>query len=344
MMNNLQELLERYINRTATEEEKEVFFALLESGQFDDILIREGVTEMLDAKLDWAATDQKALYDSREKIYAALLRDNRIPVESKVVPIRTTRSWVWVSAAAVVSIAMVVYVGLTMKTEPVPLTQVIAQKQVPKPASYLGKQLVDLPDGTRVILNENTELSYEPSFGVSNREVTLTGEASFDVTHDPARPFIVRTGKVNTKVLGTAFNISAYPGQNKITVTVLRGIVEVGDDQHVYGKIRPDQQMAVNTTTYDFVKKNTKAEEGVAWQNNFLILDDVTLEEAATRIGKKFHVSIIFENPALKDCMFYGSFLNDENLTDILTMMSPVLHINYKVENGTVVISGKGCS
>jgi transmembrane sensor len=338
-MDNFQELLHRYTNRTATQEEREAFFSLIHSGEYDGMIISEGVREMLNADLAQASSEEKFLHDSRDRIFALLIAKHSIPARSKVIPMMR----IWMAAAAVITLAIAGYVWIVMKKQTVSRPLIVHEDST-RPALYSGKQVVDLPDGTRVILNENSELSYSKSFCLSNREVTLVGEASFDVTHDPSRPFIVRTGKVNTKVLGTAFNINAYPEQNEITVTVIRGLVEVGDDQKVYGKISPDQQMAVNTTTYDFVRINTKAEEEIAWQSNFLILDDVSLEEAATAISKKFQVNISFENPALKACKFYGSFLNDENLTDILNMMSPVLHIDYKIENGNVIISGKGCN
>lgn len=339
-MDNFQELFHRYINRTATEEEKEAFFAMVASGRYDDI-INECLGDTVDTEPGQVSGDEKRLYDSRQEIYASLLQRNGIPVGVKLEP-PERKARIWMAAAAVIAMALVAYLWM-IGNDLAPSRQKIVQQEAPKPALYSGKQVLDLPDGTQVILNENSELAYGQTFGALNREVTLTGEASFDVTHDPSRPFIVRTGKVNTKVLGTAFNISAYPQKNEITVTVLRGLVEVGDDQQVYGEIRPDQQIAVNTTTYDFVQRDANAEEAVVWQSDFLVLDDVTLEEAAMRIGKKFGVKITFENPALKNCKFYGSFLNDEDLTDILTMMGPVLHIDHKIENGIVIISGKGC-
>lgn len=340
-MDNFQELLHRYISRTATKEETEAFFRLVESGKYDDVIISEGPGEVVDTEHRQFSGDEKILYNSRKKIYDLVLQKNRIHTGAKVIPL-ARKARIWMAAAAVVGTALVAYLWLITK-DTAPSGQMIVQQEAPKPAVYSGKQVLNLPDGTQVILNENSELTYGQAFGALNREVTLTGEASFDVTHDPTRPFIVRTGKVQTKVLGTAFNISAYPEQNQITVTVLRGLVEVGDDQHVYGEIQPDQQIAVNTTTYDYVRRDANAAEAVVWQSDFLVLDDVTLEEAAIRIGKKFHVKITFENPALKKCKFYGSFLNDEDLTDILTMMGPVLHIDHKIENGHVIISGKGC-
>jgi transmembrane sensor len=343
-MDNFHELLYRYINRTATEDEKKEFFKLVASGRYDQIIISEDVREMIEADLSSASKEERELYESRERIYGSILKFNSISLGPKMLPMRSAASWIWYSAAAVLTISVVAFLWSLMRTEIATPARIAGQEKESTPGVYSGKQVVDLPDGTRVILNDKSELSFNPSFGESDRKVTLTGEASFDVTHDASRPFIVRTGKVNTRVLGTAFNISAYPEQSEITVTVLRGLVEVGDDQQAFGKVSPDQQIFVNKSTHDFVKKVTRAEAQMAWQSNFLILDDVTLEEAAWRIGEKFKVNIILENPGLKSCKFYGSFLNDESLTEILDMMSPVLHITYKIEDENVIVSGKGCN
>src|SRR5258706_7615800 len=311
-MDKFHELLDRYISRTATEEEKECFFELLETGLYDDIIISEGVREILDADVTPTTGEERILLASRERIYVSILKKNHMVEESKVVAFRTPSLRLRLAVAIVVTMTLAIsLLWIVGKRDIVPTTKVVVQEKVSKPGVYVGKQVVDLPDGTRVILNDNSELSYSAYFGESNREVLFTGEAFFDVTHDASRPFIVHTGKVSTKVLGTAFNISAYPNQNQITVTVSRGSVEVSNDQRVYGKITPDQQISVNTTTYDFVKKDTTAEEAIAWQSNFLILDDVTLEEAALRIGKKFNANITFENPELMTCKFYGSVPDD---------------------------------
>jgi ferric-dicitrate binding protein FerR (iron transport regulator) len=242
------------------------------------------------------------------------------------------------AAVILIGVAATVWTVTTNNLSP-------SEKQAANASVHTGKQVIYLPDGTQVILNENSELTYDDSFGISDRKVSLVGEATFDVKHDPSKEFIVRTGKVATKVLGTAFNINAFPERQQVTVTVLRGLVQVEDDQQLLGKIAPDEQIEVNVQANAFVRKKVKAEEVVAWQNGFLILDDVALEEAARIIGDKFGVKITFEDPALKKCLFHATFLNDENLSDVLAMMSTVVNVSHTTEeDGSVVIRGKGCN
>jgi ferric-dicitrate binding protein FerR (iron transport regulator) len=86
----------------------------------------------------------------------------------------------------------------------------------------LHRQLINLPDGSKVVLNANSKLEYPPGFSNNTREVYLDGEAYFDIAHDPGKPFIVHTGSISTRVLGTAFNINAYRSQQFVEVTVTR--------------------------------------------------------------------------------------------------------------------------
>jgi ferric-dicitrate binding protein FerR (iron transport regulator) len=238
-----------------------------------------------------------------------------------------------------------VSVGWWLQTvEPTPPPVATSAPVPPGPAIFAGKQFVELPDGSTVILNEGSRLSYDRSFGDSLREVLLTGEAYFNVTHDAAKPFTVVTGNITTRVLGTSFNVTAYPDQQQVQVTVTRGKVQVNNDERLLGIITPDQQISVNTVTYDFVQRSVKAEQASAWQSQYLILDNVSLEEAATTIAQKYNVTIALSNHALKGCRISATFLKGENLEQVLTVVSGVVQATYSIDaDGKVTIDGKGC-
>jgi ferric-dicitrate binding protein FerR (iron transport regulator) len=331
---NLTEILKKFTSGRATKEEREEFFLLLEQGAFDE-LVNKDMIEV------WAS---EAPASEEEKALLAMANERLRAIHdlgtAKVVPFEKKSSRVWMAAAAAIIIVVMAMVVL-MKEKDF-FRDTVAQQEL-KPSIYTGKQVVVLPDGTEVIMNEQSELRYDHTFGETTREISFKGEAYFDVKHDASKPFIVHTGKVSTTVLGTAFNINAYADQQEVKVTVVRGLVQVGDDKRIYGKIKPDEQIAVNTSSYDFVQTTTKAEESLKWKSNFLILADVTLEEAAKIIGNKFGVQIAFENAALKTCRFDGTFLNDETLNDVLTMMSTVVNMNYTKEGDTVTFRGNGC-
>lgn len=211
--------------------------------------------------------------------------------------------------------------------------------------SFTGKQLIHLPDGSTILLNENSTIEYNQiSFNENNREVILTGEAYFDIKRNESKPFIVHTGRVQTKVLGTAFNINAYGNSNKIEVTVTRGKVQVGDLQRTYGIITPNQQIKVNKNTLDFQQNNVNAALAVEWKSNYLILDNISMEEAILLISQKYKVPITLSNDNIKKCRITASFLNNENLDHILKVVSSVIELEYHYnKNGTIILEGKGC-
>src|SRR5690606_6204958 len=110
---------------------------------------------------------------------------------------------------------------------------------------FTKKDFIKLPDGSTVLLNDDSELSYSLPFDDGPREVTLKGEAFFDIIHDNNKPFIVRTGNISTNVLGTAFNINAR--NRNVVVTVERGLVQVSDETQALSLVHPDERLTVNT-------------------------------------------------------------------------------------------------
>lgn len=204
-----------------------------------------------------------------------------------------------------------------------------------------GKDYVHLPDGSTVFLNEGSELSY--SFTDSGRNVTLRGEAYFDVAHNSSKPFRVFTGKIVTTVLGTAFNVNANSAQN-VVITVTRGKVTVGDQTRVYEMITPDEQIAVNTTDNKFTKNKVNSQLIVEWRNKYFILDDMTFEQAALEIERKFNVKVVIQNENLKKCKVHAWFMNNESLDEVIEDISSSMLVTGRIKGKTVVIEGgQGC-
>ena len=207
-------------------------------------------------------------------------------------------------------------------------------------------QFIKLPDGSTALLNEGSTLKYPDSFsGQSSREVSLIGEAFFDIVHDPAKPFVVHTGKLSTTVLGTSFNVKAYDEDDDITITVTRGKVKVSDDKKVLGVITPDQQITFFKNTQRAQQQVVKASDVVAWTDKDIYFDDVSMKEAIKRLEDRFHVQITFENEKIKDCRFTATFLKGEDLIQILDVICEFNRVKYvKDDTGNIEISGNGCS
>lgn len=209
---------------------------------------------------------------------------------------------------------------------------------------HTAHQFIKLPDGSTVLLNEGSTLKYPDSFSEKNsREVSLIGEAFFDIMHDPTKPFVVHTGKLSTTVLGTSFNVKAY-ADDDITVTVTRGKVKVSDDTKVLGVITPDQQITFFKNTQQAQQQVVRASEVVAWADKDIYFDDVSMLDAIKRLENRFHIQITFKNEKIKDCRFTATFLKGEDLNQILEVICEFNHVKYtKDDSGNIEISGNGC-
>jgi transmembrane sensor len=205
------------------------------------------------------------------------------------------------------------------------------------------KRVVHLPDGSTVILNKHSILDY-PLNLTAAREVTLSGEAYFDIVHRTGQPFLVHTGKIVTKVLGTAFNIKAYPGEEAIEVTVDHGKVQVLKGRSSMGLLTDNQQMRYNKGTEGYISQKVNLKPVMAWKPEEVSFDDITMEEAARRIGQRFNVTVSFVNPVVKDCRVTATFYQEDELDEIMTVICGVSQSNFVIKGNTIVIDGKGCN
>ena len=335
--NRFNELLERYLADLATDQERDELMAMIVKGNYDETL-RSNIESMLMDIRDEQRMDESTARGIFKDILAS-----EVPAESsvrsrRVAPVR------WYAVAAVFVVLMIAG-WWVYQIEPAPVTPVTSVVSEPERAIFSGKQFIRLPDGSTVLLNDGSRLSYAPEFGERDREVNLRGEAYFNVRHDAGKPFRVVTGKITTMVLGTTFNVSAYPEAQEVEITVTQGKVQVNNSDRMLGIITPDQQISINTVTFNFVQRNVNAETANAWQSEYLILDDVSLGEAANIISRRYDVRITLANEKLEACRISATFLKGENLDQILTVVSAVVQATYsKEEDGNITIEGTGCN
>ena len=207
-----------------------------------------------------------------------------------------------------------------------------------------AKRVVHLPDGSTILLNSNSRLDYSSGFGDTMREVVLSGEAYFDIAHLSGRPFLVRTGKLTTRVLGTAFNIRAYPGDKAIEVTVTSGKVQVLKENSSVGLLTDNQQMRYDKGSESCLRQKVDVKPLVAWKPEEVSFDDITMEETAKRLGQWFGVSVSFVNPALKDCRVTATFYREDSLEEIMTVICAVNQSSFTIHDKSILVDGKGCN
>lgn len=202
---------------------------------------------------------------------------------------------------------------------------------------------VTLPDSTVIVLNAGSTLRYPPVFSASTREVTLEGEAFFEVAPDPRKPFIIHAGALNTTVLGTSFNISAYKNAVQVSVTVLTGKVAVMDtlsQQSV--TLLPKQKVTLNAGTAALLTSiEEKPENAMAWSNGQLIFEETPLGEVMETLSRRYNVRITLTDQRLAGYRFNGAF-ETESLEDILKIITTLTKTSIKREGATIELVSKG--
>lgn len=205
-------------------------------------------------------------------------------------------------------------------------------------------RLIRLPDGSTVIVGAGSKFNYPSSFdGLDKREVYLEGQAYFDVKRNTEKPFIIHTGKVKTTVLGTAFNIKAWPSEKNIIITVSRGKVKVDDQFRTLGIITPDQQITYDKEKINTVQKNVNALEFLSWKEQDLLLDNVTLAEAAELLTDRYKVNVAVEGGQISAKRFTTNLLKNESLEQVLKSIcefNDAIYI-YDRDANSVIIRGR---
>lgn len=334
-----EELFESYLQDNLSEENRQKLMDMIQQGVHDDF-IKEKIRMLLNKHENVELLDKQ----KGDSILSYILSN---PSE-KIIPIRKKsqgkRVRLLLAAAAAITILFAVRSVFFYNSTPDPLkTESEKVEEINSVLTFNGKQLIHLPDGSTIILNDKSSITYDQNdFNNKTREVTLSGEAYFDIKRNEKKPFIVHTGKVNTKVLGTAFNINAYNTSIKVTVT--RGKVQVGDLKRVYGIITPNQQIVVNKSTLVYEQNNVNAATAVEWKSNYLILDDLNMKDAVALISQKYKVQILLSNEKIRNCRITASFLNEEDLDHVLKVVCSVIETEYHYDqNGVIILEGKGC-
>jgi transmembrane sensor len=213
------------------------------------------------------------------------------------------------------------------------------------PAKTNENRFIMLPDGSRVVLRAGSRLNYPSSFSGNKREVELIGEAYFDIHHNPKKPFIIHTGNIKTTVLGTAFNIAAYPSQKKVIVTVTRGRVKVEDNSKISVILTPNEQVIWDNKTKAAQKIKVEAARSLVWAGSDVSFDGVRFKTIASLLSRRYQVAIEFKNPAVEECPITASFTGTETLKDILEILCTTRGASYKFESEQkVTIDGNGCN
>ncbi len=200
-----------------------------------------------------------------------------------------------------------------------------------------GKSEIILPDGSKVILNADSKLSYPKIFNDSIRHVNLIGEALFDIEHDSSRPFIVDANEIKIKVLGTTFNVKSYSKDKKIETTLISGKVELIKDEGVPVELTPSQKGIFYKNKNKILIEEVNSSNIIAWNEGKLIFKNTSMSEVALDLERKYNVKFIINSQKLLDYEYTGTFdnLTINEVLDLLAISSP---IKYSIQDEKVTL------
>ncbi len=327
------EIIERFLQNTSTDQERRAVETWYYS--FENNL--DGISKL---------TDEEQL-DLENELY--------LKIKEKIAPVQKTKTrqinWVWYlsSAAAMFLLAF----GIWTYNKSAKNIQSLSGTPFSGWAKYenvSAKELkITLPDGSLVILQPKTQLSYNQS-DTKFREVNLTGEAFFDVMHDATRPFLIYTGKMTTKVLGTSFSVKAYPSMKKSEVSVVSGKVTVfekdPEDKQSNGVIlTPNLKVTFFDEEEHFVTGLVEKPEVLTTinrENLSFNFQDVPLNEVLTALEKAYGIEMVLERESLGKCTLNGD-LTEMPLFTKLDIITRSLNATYQVKGTSILVSGAGC-
>ncbi|MDO9153741.1 MAG: FecR domain-containing protein [Paludibacter sp.] len=207
-------------------------------------------------------------------------------------------------------------------------------------SSLTGKSKVILPDGSEVWLHSNTTLTYTNNSASNLREMSLSGEAYFNVTHDANKPFIVKVGHVAVKVHGTKFNVNAYNTANSVLVSLHEGSVEMKTDgKDVF--LKPGEEGRFNKTNKQLAVNKGDVEFAQSWTSDQLQFEKKNLREVCKYLSKWYSVDINID-PAIADNQAYSFTVRNESLEEIARLLSRVNGINYQfTDKNELILSAR---
>lgn len=199
-----------------------------------------------------------------------------------------------------------------------------------------GSRVIDmtLTDGSRVWLNAGSSITYPVPFTGRERNVSIEGEAYFEIKHDAVKPFIVRNRQTTITVLGTHFNVNAYEDESDSKVTLLEGAVRVTSQQQEV-KIKPGEQAIVKSGEIAVAGK-VDLEQVMAWKDGYFRMKGTDIALLLRQIARWYDVEVVFENEVPKT-RFGGSLNRELNLSDVLKALEQY-GIHSRMNQGTIII------
>lgn len=322
-------LLDRYLDGTATPEEQ---------ARVETWIKKQGRSDG-----EWAEMSAREKSRYVERLYDAFIKGREegdaAPDAGRVVPMRRRRKPLLFTLAAAAAAAAAILIPLWKNhTAHIPAVAMVTE------STGVGSiREITLPDSTHVWLNAGGELRYAKGFKGSRREVYLEGEAFFDVASMPGQPFIIHSGELDTRVLGTSFDVAAYGSDPAVRVVVAAGKVQVS----LPGNTRTMTLSRDQMVTYRRAGHTLSKSEGVdwrdfaSWREGKIVFHHTPLAEVARVLGRHYHLSFTLAGQALGASDITGEFRQDQSAELILQAICLSIGAEYHIKDGHVVIHSR---
>ncbi|WP_321332287.1 FecR domain-containing protein [uncultured Bacteroides sp.] len=331
--NMLESLLMRYIKGECNSEERETLARMVKS-QNDSELKRQ--LEAVWLKYD--SLEHLSDERSQEILSTILVKKSRI---------RRNRRWMrhdfFIRIGSIAAVLLLLLgIGYYIK-QAVPEESIIITSQpvsLSENTSYVRS--VVLPDGSLVVLQANSTIELLPSFDKGKREVRLSGEAYFDIKRNAKRPFVIYSGELKTTVLGTAFNIAAWPNEDQIRVAVTRGKVRIENTEtkNILADLSRNEEIEYDKSK-SISEKHTEVaatQKIIDWTKQDMEFNGMSLKDIAVILSKRYGADIEIHGNKLANALIVASFVGTESLENVLNVLCPISSSSYSMESGKVVI------
>ena len=231
--------------------------------------------------------------------------------------------------------------------------------------SFGSRASTSLPDGSLIWVNAGSRISYASDYNKKDREIQLEGEAYFDVTTDPQKPFVVKAKDISIVATGTAFNVSAYKEDLSVTTTLVRGVITIngknipepiqvapnqtveyfsGEDARIKmahaleeSTLTPVARNISVITSAPAVKVENNPEIYTSWKEDRWVIEGERLESLMHKIERRYNVTVYFTNEKIKNYRFNGSF-EGETIDEVMKIIHKALPVSYKIDKGVVLL------
>lgn len=200
-----------------------------------------------------------------------------------------------------------------------------------------GQYQLRLQDGTKVWLNAASSIRFPATFTGKERQVELSGEAYFDIAPDAKHPFVVKVNNMQVKVLGTKFNINAYPEENIIKTTLEEGRIKV-ENKNKEIMVTPGQQVRLNKDGKMNLMPHADLEEAFAWKNGLFVFHEDALSDVMRKLSRWYDVQVEYTNNQLSENHFTGAIRRQVNLSEVLKMLELTGGAHFKIEGRKIIV------